>query len=376
MLSANVRPDGCLLSNLNCNPMKQKAFIKHSRLTFAVVCLALYGCGTKDSGQSGANADFEMSYPYTVSIDIDKAVPMENVLDHQKYISFTEDVENIMGFARNMVVRGDTIFAIASRPSPGIFAYLKSGEQLFAYCSEGSGPRDINSPSCISVTGDEVSTYDDASYKTVIIGKDGKYRRNIAAPIMALNAIVDSKGNHWTDFTNQNYDTVRVSCKFHGDTAYRTVMNVPELQKGMTQIEIEALQNLPDGTVGYTPSYEPRIYSLSDDGVAVRYELDFNGLWPDDETFKVKFTGNDWAPKTNRFPVQNLRFHESERYLVIGFKHKKQPYLHILDRTTGNGVTMLLDQDNYYCSSYVTDSELYLGRKDDRMEIMKIKEIE
>lgn len=81
------------------------------------------------------------------------------------------------------------------------------------------------------------------------------------------------------DFTNQEFDTVRVSCRLQADTVFHTVMNVPELLKGMTLIGLEALQTLPDGTVGYTPALEPRIYTLSDGCAAVRYELDFNGLY-------------------------------------------------------------------------------------------------
>lgn len=350
--------------------------MKYHQLTLAVVCLALYGCGTKDSRQNEIDTDFEMTLPYTVSIDITKAVPMDEALSHHKYISFTEDVENIMAIPHNVVVKGDTIYAIDAYKAPGIYAYLTNGEQLFSYCSVGNGPGDIISPSCLSVTDDEISTYDTASSKIVVIGKDGQYRRSVDVPIMTLNAFIDSKGNTWADFTNQEFDTVRVSCRLLADTVFHTVMNVPELQKGMTKIELEALQALPDGTVGYTPAFEPRIYTLSDGRATVRYELDFNGLWPDDETFKENFTGYAWAPKTNRFPVQNLRFHESDRYLVFRFNHKKETFLYILDKQTGKDKTVSVDTDNYFGSLYLTDSEIYLLRKDDRVEIMKIKEIE
>lgn len=354
----------------NFNSMKTNLF------TICVLCLALYGCGAKDSRQSGANADIEMDYPYTVSIDITKAVQMEDVLDSKQIVTFTEDVENIMSMPHNAVARGDTIYAIDARKAPGIYAYLTNGEQLFAYCSAGNGPGDIISPACLSVTDDEISTYDTASSKIVVIGKDGQYRRSVDVPIMTLNAFIDSKGNIWADFSNQEFDSVRVSCMQHADTVFRPVLNVPELQKGMTMITVETLQELPDGTVGYTPAFEPRIYTLSDGCATVRYELDFNGLWPDDETFKENFTGYAWAPKTNRFPVQAIRFHENDRFLVLRFNHKKDTFLYILDKQTGRGETVSVDSEEYFGSIYLIEDKLYLFRKDDRLEIMEIKEIE
>lgn len=350
--------------------------MKNYLFVFAGVCLAMYGCGSRDSRQSGANTDFEITYPYSVSIDIAKAVPMDNVLDSEQIVTFTEDVENIMAAPHNAVVRGDTIYAIDARKAPGIYAYLTNGEQLFAYCSVGNGPGDIISPACLSVTDDEISTYDTASSKIVVIGKDGQYRRSVDVPVMTMNAFIDSKGNAWADFTNQEFDTVRVSCLQRADTVFHPVLNVPELQKGMTMIAIEALQELPDGTVGYTPAFEPRIYTLSDGCATVRYELDFNGLWPDDETFKENFTGDAWAPKARRFPVQHLRFHESVRYFVLRFSHKKDTFFYILDKLTGKDKTISVDAEKYFGSIYLTDTEIYLFRKDDRLEIMKIKEIE
>lgn len=356
-------------------PFYVKKLMKYLNLVSAALCIVVCGCSNHRVKRQNEHGDAEIMYPYTVSIDIENAMPMADALESKQFISFSENVEHIMGYARNIVVRGDTIYSISTYPSAGIFAHLKNGEQLFAYCSVGSGPTDLNSPSCISVTDTEISTFDDSAFRTIVIGKDGKYHRSIEAPVMSLNAIVDCKGDYWVDFTNQECENCRVSYKAASDTAYQTVLEVPELLKGMMLIGIEAFQNLPDGTVGYTPAMEPRIYSLSDGVATVRYELDFNGLWPDDKTFESEFTGNDWAPKSSAFPVQSVRFHESDRYLVLGFKNKKQPYLHILDKPTGRQKTVLLDSDNYFSSSYVTDSELYLGRKDDKVEIMTIKEM-
>lgn len=115
--------------------------MKYVQLTLAVLCLALYGCGTKGNQKNEIDTDFELTLPYTVSIDITKAVPMDDALSHHKYVNFTEDVENIMAIPQNVVVKGDTIYAIDAYKSPGIYAYLTNGEQLFAYCSVGNGGR-------------------------------------------------------------------------------------------------------------------------------------------------------------------------------------------------------------------------------------------
>ncbi|MDE7457876.1 MAG: 6-bladed beta-propeller [Muribaculaceae bacterium] len=339
-------------------------------IMFAALSLALCGCSKKEEQNQ---IDLTQN---VVHIDIAAAHPMSEVLTPKQLINFSEECENIMGFARNIFVRGDTIYAISLYPSAGIFAYLKSGEQLFSYCSQGAGPEDINSPSCISVTDSEISTYDDSSFKLVKIDKLGNFLEAINTPAMTLNALWDKEGNQWFDFTNQQYEDIRVSWRQNNDTAIQTVMEVPELQKGITIIGIEALQNLPDGTVGYTPVMEPRLYTLSDGKASVRYELDFNGLWPDDKTFKEKFTGNAWAPNSSKFPVQQLRFHENDKYLIINFKSEKQPYIHILDKLSGKEKTLLLDPDTYINTCYIDESDLYLTRKDDQMEIMSIEKFD
>ncbi len=336
---------------------------------------ALSACSNGRSAQE-ANLSLTEDYPITVSIKIDEAVPMDKALKSKQIITFTEDTENIMGIPQNMVVRGDTIYALDVYSNPGIFAYLKNGEQVFAYCHMGSGPGDINMPSCLSVTDDEISTYDGSSYKIVVIGKDGVYRRSIDAPTMSLSAILDPKGDVWADFSNQPYDSVRVSWKAADISDFEPVMTVPELQKGITSIEVEPLQILFDGTVGYMPTMENNLYSLSDGKATLKYHLDFNGVWPDDDEFKAKFTGLDWAPKLMHFPIKALRFQESERFLVIKFMYDKKVYLHILNKVNGQERTIKLDDEMYIGSSYLDDSELYLTRKDNQLEIMAIENLE
>lgn len=345
----------------------------------AIVLLASMTIAFSSCTNSGKNGSKEcdsdgMSLPKTVKIDIDKAVAMDDVLESKDIIRFDENTENIIGSFHNVVVCGDTIYAIDPYKNPGIYAYLKDGRQLFAYCSVGNGPGDLIAPTCISVTDDEVSTYDGAQFKIIVIGKDGKYRRSIDVPPMTLNAMLDREGNVWADFTNQDVGDDRIMWKSKDDSTYSTVMKVPELLKGITLIVMEGLQNLPEGTVGYTPPMEPRIYTLSDGKATVRYDLDFNGLWPDDETFKAEFTGNAWAPKSDYFPIQSLRYNESDRYMVLKFKNDNRLYLHILDKKTGSEKTMRVDDDLYWGSVYVTDNELYMNRKDDSMEIMAINE--
>lgn len=298
---------------------------------------------------------------------------MDEVLTSKKLIRFDENTEHIIGYIHNLVVRGDTIYAIDAYKDPGIYAYLTNGKQLFAYCSNGSGPGDIASPQCLSVTEDEISTYDISS-KIVVIGKDGKFRRSIDTPEMCLSAIVDNKGDVWADFANQDVDSVRVSWKADTATEYETVMEVPELLKGATIIETEPLQNLYDSTIGYLPVLEPTIYTLSDGKSSIRYNLNFNGLWPDDETIKTKFAGKTFATMSENFPVKDIRFHESSRYFVLKFNNDERMYLHILDKSTGKEKTLHLDEETYSGSSYVTDTDIYLKRKDDSLEIMTIKD--
>ncbi len=150
------------------------------------------------------------------------------------------------------------------------------------------------------------------------------------------------------------------------------VMEVPDYAKGLNVIEIQSLQLLPDGSVGYQPPVEPRIYTLSDGNVELRYYLDFNGLWPDEDEMRAKWIGYDWAPKRRYFPIQGMRFHESNRYLIVKFRHNSDLFLHVFDKIKNKNTTVKLDSEIYMGSSFVSDSQIFLWRNDNSLEIMSI----
>ncbi len=354
--------------------MKPKTLyaMKYNVYALMILLCAITGCGSK-----GAGADHHDEQPVDSArtVNIDLSAPLDHTagLESESILQLDEDCDNIMGMPHNIIVRGDTIFAIDALQSPGIYMYYKDGRQLLAYCKPGTGPGDITSPSGLTVTDTEISTFDTASGKIVVIDKRGNYKRSIDVPLTAQNAILDKNDAVWVDYTNQLYDDTRLSWRKDTVSEYTTVLTVPDFAKGITVIELQPLQTAPDGTMSYLPVMEPRIYSLCDGKAHIRYNLDFGPVWPDEETLKKNFTGNDWLRKSRDFPIQSMRFHESDKYLAVGFRYDDRLFVTIYDKESGDAHTYQFDKDIYGGSKYVTDSQLYMYRTDDGIEIFRIK---
>lgn len=343
--------------------------MKISTIVSIVTIAFLTGCGSKDK----AITEAQENAPDVVNIDISSAKDFSEDLDSIGEVVFDETCQQIMGVPHNVVVRGDTIFAIDANQSPGIYAYLNNGKQILAYCSKGSAPSDIWAPGCLAVTDTEISVCE--SGKIVVIDKEGNFKRKIDVPIMAHNAIIDQSGGVWVDFTNQDYEEPRLMWKKDSVSEFVEVQKVPDFLKGVTVIEIQSLQHTPNGNVMYQPVYEPRIYELNDGNITIKYELDFNSLWPDEDVIKAKFVGNDWAIKRKNFPIKRMRFHESNKYLVIGFMYNEgERFLVIYNKRTNKSHTYKVNTEKYISSIFVTDSKLYMVNNNSNLEIFKIKD--
>ena len=311
----------------------------------------------------------------TITVDFDGAEPIARHLERVGNVAFDEDTEEIIGGIQQMAVRGDTIFAVDPAKNPGLYAYLKDGTQLFAYCNTGGGPEDISSPMSLSVSDTEIVVFDMASTKLTHFSKDGRFLRNIDLPVFALSAIEDPVKGIWIDYSNQEYEDLKLAWKADEESEPVPVLGVPDHLKGMTTVKLVNMRQLPDGEVRYLPSLEPLIYALRDGKAVEAYELDYKGKWPSEEYFKTKFSGNDWAVKIIReLPINQKGFAENDRWVAIGnVLNRDKTYITVYDKQTGESTTYIDADRTYYGPAYIDGDDLYIQRNDDTIDILRLR---
>lgn len=358
--------------------MKQSA-----EVLILLIIIILSSCGrnnqnlTSKTDQREGQPHFDscgLQQNVDISININEAKTLAN-FNLQKYnISFDESVENIIGFATNIVVKNDTIFAVDGYKSPGVYAYSKEGKQLFAYCSIGNGPEDILNPRDLSVTDSEISIFDRGSGNIVVFDKRGSFKRKIKTDIMAVGGIMDDNKCIWIDYSNQRSSDGAAKISYRPDSIvnFVPVILVPEHLKGFTTISLQPFHRLPDGQIIYLAELEPTVYNLSNGKASVRYNLDFNGLWPSKEEMN-KIKGSYWAIKLRDMPMQRLGIQECDKWLIVHFYYDKILYIHVYDKYHNTGFTIKDTDGVYTIPQAVTDEELYLKCNDDSYDVVKLQ---
>lgn len=344
--------------------------------------LILSGCGSKSqSDKSDSSAEksgltlngLEETNPRTIEIDFGKALPISKNLVSVNNISFDESCDDIIGMPHHIVVSGDTIFAIDPVKSPGLYAYHKDGSQIFAYCSEGGGPEDISSPMNLMVRDNDIVVFDFASKKLLYFSKQGQFIKSVSVPIDALSATLDSSQGIWVDYSNQEYDDIKLSWIKDSISPQQKILEVPEHLKGMTVLPIATLLNIPDNGLRYYPALETKIYAISEGATKVIYELDFKGKWPSEEEFIANYSGNDWAPKMRKFPIRTGGFAEDRHWLVLGYTYQQSCYIVVYDKLKNETSIFEDSEDKYYNPLYVDGFDLYILCQDGNLDILKLK---
>ena len=131
-------------------------FIKVISTMTLIVMIA--SCSNKEKRNTESIMPETMTFPEkrTVEIDFNGAEPITKHFKKVGNIIFDEDTEEIIGGIQQMIVRGDTIYAVDPAKNPGLYAYLKDGSQIFAYCNQGGGPEDISSPMSLTINDTEI----------------------------------------------------------------------------------------------------------------------------------------------------------------------------------------------------------------------------
>lgn len=310
--------------------------------------------------------------PIKIKISLKGARPMSQSFSDKEVLILPDTCENFVGIPGYIRVCGDTLFIIDPVKWPGFYAYLHDGQQLFSYCSRGSGPEDIGMLFGLNASDSLLSSFDMPSSSLVFVDKKGKFAKRVAINPMACSAIADRSGGIWTDYSNQEYETTRLSWRTTPESEEIEILPVPEHLKGMTAVDGHPFSSLEDGTINYRPAIEPYVYGLSNGKAWLKYELDFGSLWPDESTIKREFGGNDWAIKFSSFPISMIKIEENAQWLIISFNYIDDKYIHIYDKTASRGVTYRDDIEGYYSPAYVSGDKMYIPTKDDTIEIINL----
>lgn len=330
-----------------------------------------------DQTSTVASEDDSLTVPASIvlDIDIDEARPFEGHFPTSDVFAVNENDEPFMGRPESMSIRSDTIYAVDGFYAPGFYAYKHDGTKIFHYCSTGGGPEDVNRPRYIAVIDSTISAFTSAPPSIAVIDKQGKFVKRIELPFTACGAMLDPAGGYWVHFSNQEDEDFKLVWYADETSLPVVALKVPEHLKGMTTSSTGVFQNLGDGTLNYMDLYEPRIYSLRHGRCHIKYELDFNGLWPDDNTIKSRYGGDSWADKSRDFPIFGLAAVEGEKWLAVTFRHNSLMYVYLYDKT-GNSGSIYVDKDQSY--SYpkcINGSRIYMPRKDDTIEILDLSAV-
>ncbi|MDE7237324.1 MAG: 6-bladed beta-propeller [Paramuribaculum sp.] len=337
-------------------------------------------CNSKSDNVSGqtsivASGDDSIADPIVLNVDITTARPFESHFPTASIFTIDENDKPFMGRPESMSILGDTIYAVDGFHAPGFYAYKHDGSKIFHYCSAGGGPEDVNQPRYIAVNDSTISAFTSAPPSIAVIDRHGKFVKRIELPFTACGAMLDPAEGYWVNFSNQEDEDVKLAW-YANETSQPTVaLKVPEHLKGMTTSSTGVFQNLGDGTLNYMDLYEPRIYSLRNGRCRIKYELDFNGLWPDDNTIKSRYGGDSWANKSRDFPVFGLAATESDKWLAVTFRHNGLMYVYLYDKTSNRG-SIYVDKDKSYSyPKYINGSRIYMPRQDDTIEILDLSTV-
>lgn len=363
---------------------------KTAKFTFIIVStLIITACTNKNASHDNDDVQhitthaesiisgLQPSEPVTINISVDKAKPWSKTYTPVKVITLDDSTEDIVGIPAAIEVVGDTLYIVEPRHNPGFRAYLHDGSQIFSYSSVGSGPKDIVAPFSLCVGDSLLSTFDMATKSLVFVDKKGNYIKRYKLGEQAVAGIEDKSGGIWTDYSNQQYESTRLSWKATPDEEEIEILSVPEHLKRMTLISMQHFTRIYDGTINYVPALEPRVYSLLNGQAWVKYELDYDGLWPNEEEFKREFSGPDWASKLRSFPIDKTRVVENARWMVISFEYNdgidnREKYIHVYDKNASKGVTYIDDSSIYFSPQAISENFLYIPTKEDTIEVIDL----
>lgn len=311
-----------------------------------------------------------------LTINTDKSKPITSLSSiGQIVLDISQD--EFPGYVSEMIVRNDTIFLCDNYKAPGVYVYSIDGKLLNCYTSRGIGPDDFMRLQDLQVSTTEISAYDDAAGKIIVLDKEahliGKYDVNP----YAVSAYLGNDRSLYVDFSNFHMADMKLGIRGVNEpnSALASILVIPEHKLGIRAGGARTFQKLGSDEFIYSPAFDDVIYTVHDNDISPRYLLDFGKDWWTDDEFREISKRNDWAPRLKSFPIQNLIAVESDTHLAISFKKNEEFFYYIYDKNKDSGL-IFKDTDRELTSILeLVNDTVYIRRIDDSIEVRKIPTI-
>jgi hypothetical protein len=296
----------------------------------------------------------------TITVDLKQNVEEKTIQDialSMEFLRLEESVEYPIGVIDELYVTERYIYILDKERAKSLFIYDRDGKFVKAINTLGQGPGEFVRPGYFDIQqrSGNIIILDRDMRKLLYYTPQGDFiseiKLNAFANSFAVaenNTIVLDKGNTVFDRINPHGDGTPNYIHIITESGEKIteLLPVPELVQEITITPRNPLQKYAD-TLLFMPSLSNKIYGIHENNIALKYQVDFGGLWPGESYFE-KVKGQHPLQIAQGLVKDNyvafLNYLESREALYFDFKYDSNQYSYYYNK--GNGKSIMFYNNN------------------------------
>jgi hypothetical protein len=290
----------------------------------------------------------------TVSVDLKQKVEEKTVQDialSMEFLRLEESFDYPIGFIDQIYITARNIYILDTQRAKALFIYGRDGKLQKVIDTIGQGPGEFVRPHDFDIQSNgNIVIHDGDQRKLMYYTPQGDFisevRLNTSANNFAVNndnnTIVLDKGNGVFDRINPQGDGVPNYIHIITESGEKIteLLPVPEFVREITINPRNSFQRYAD-TLRYMPSLSNKIYSIQNNNIALKYQVDFGGLWPGESYFE-NVKGQHPLQIAQGLVKDNyvafLNYLESREALYFDFKYDNNQYSYYYNKDNGKSI--------------------------------------